>query len=61
VTAEDPRFKAKTKVSLEDALAIHAGEVLETEYAVEADGGASYEFDINTASGKETEVESDAL
>ena len=64
VTAEDPRFKAKAKISLEDAkkaaLAIHAGEVLETEFAIEADGGASYEFDIKTASGKEMEVEIDA-
>ena len=64
VTADDPRFKAKAKVSLEDAkkaaLAIHPGEVLETEFAIEADGGASYEFDIKTASGKEMEVEIDA-
>lgn len=64
VTADDPRFKAKAKISLEEAkkaaLAIHAGEVLETEYAIEADGSASYEFDIKTVSGKEMEVEIDA-
>lgn len=64
VTAEDPRFKSKAKVSFEDArkaaLAIHAGEVLETEFALEADGSASYEFDIKTAGGKEMEVEIDA-
>jgi len=65
VTAEDPRFKSKAKVSLEDAkkaaLAIHAGEVIETEYSLEDDGAPSYEFDIKTASGKEMEVEIDAV
>lgn len=65
VTADDPRFTSKAKLSMEEAkkaaLAIHAGEVLETEYAIEADGSISYEFDIKTASGKEMEVEIDAV
>lgn len=65
VTADDERFKAKAKVSLEDAkkaaLAVHAGEVIETEYSIEASGNPSYEFDIKTADGKEWEVEIDAV
>lgn len=65
VTADDAAFKSKAKVTLEEAkkvaLAIHPGEVLETEYAIEADGSISYEFDIKTASGKEMEVEIDAV
>lgn len=65
LSAEDPRFKSKAKLTVEEAkkaaLAIHAGEVLETEYAIEADGGISYEFDIKTAAGKEMEVEIDAV
>lgn len=65
LTAEDPRFKSKAKVTLDDAkkaaLAVHAGEVIETEYSIESDGGISYEFDIKTADGKEWEVEIDAV
>lgn len=65
VAATDPRFKDKAKLSFEDAkkaaLAIHDGEVLETETAIEADGSISYEFDIKTANGKEMEVEIDAV
>ncbi|MBU3735807.1 MAG: peptidase M4 [Methylobacterium sp.] len=65
VTAEDPRFKSKAKVSLDDAkkaaLAAQAGEIIETEYSLEANGNPSYEFDIKTAAGKEMEVEIDAV
>ena len=65
VTANDARFTSKARLSMEEArkaaLAIHAGEVLETEYAIESDGSISYEFDIKTASGKEMEVEIDAV
>jgi uncharacterized membrane protein YkoI len=65
VAENDPRFKSKAKLSLEQAkkaaLAIHSGEVLETEFAIESDGSVSYEFDIKTASGKEMEVEIDAV
>ena len=60
-----PYGHTKAKISMEEAkkaaLAIHAGEVLETEYAIESDGSISYEFDIKTASGKEMEVEIDAV
>lgn len=63
VTADDSRFKNKAKLSQADAekaaLAIHAGEVLERETAIEADGSISYEFDIKMANGKEMEVEID--
>jgi len=65
VTADDPRFKSKAKVSLEDAkkaaLAVHAGEIIETEFSLEASGNPSYEFDIKTTDGKEWEVEVDAV
>lgn len=65
VEQHDPRFKGKAKLSWEEAkkaaLAIHPGEVLETEFAIESDGSVSYEFDIKTASGKEMEVEIDAV
>ena len=65
VAANDVRFTSKAKLSMEEAkkaaLAIYSGEVLETEYAIESDGSISYEFDIKTASGKEMEVEIDAV
>ena len=64
VKADDAKFKAVTKVSEADAkataLKAHAGTVTETEYEIEADGKASYEFDITTADGKEIKVEVDA-
>lgn len=59
-----PAFKAKTKVTLEDAQKIalkrYPGEIVETEYEIESDGAASYEFDIKTKAGKEMKVEVDA-
>lgn len=62
-SADDPLFKAKAKVSEADAkktaLAAYPGEVIETEYEIEADGSASYEFDIKTKDG-EIKVEVDA-
>lgn len=62
--ADDAAFKAKAKVTQEEArkaaLAKFAGEVIDSEFAIEADGNASYEFDIKTADGKEMEVEVDA-
>ncbi len=64
VDAQDARFKSKAKVSLEDAkkaaLAAKPGEVIESETAIEANGNASYEFDIKGKDGKEWEVEVDA-
>lgn len=62
--ANDPLFKAKAKVSQDEAkktaLAAHAGEVVESEFAIESEGSASYEFDIKTKDGKELEVKVDA-
>ena len=42
------------------ALAAHPGTVVETEYEIESDGKASYEFDITEADGEEVKVEVDA-
>jgi uncharacterized membrane protein YkoI len=60
---DDSLFKAKLKVTQEEAkktaLAAFPGEVVETEYEIEADGAASYEFDIKTKDG-EIKVEVDA-
>lgn len=62
--ADDPAFKAKAKITQEEAkkvaLAKYAGEVIDSEFSIEANGNASYEFDIKTADGKEMEVEIDA-
>jgi uncharacterized membrane protein YkoI len=60
-----PLFKAKMKVSEEDArktaLAIYPGVVTEVEYEIEPNGAASYEFDIVTKiSDQEMKVEVDA-
>ena len=41
-------------------MAKHAGTVVETEYEIEPDGKASYEFDIAGTDGKEYKVEVDA-
>ena len=62
--ADAPEFKAVAKITQEEAkataLAKFPGEVIETEFSIEADGSASYEFDIKTKDGKEMEVEVDA-
>ncbi|HUU71480.1 MAG TPA: PepSY domain-containing protein [Burkholderiales bacterium] len=54
----------KTNVSMEKclaaALAMHPGEVKELEMTLE-DGVPHYEFEIETADGRETEVECDAM
>lgn len=61
---EDPLFKAKAKLSEQEARAIaqkgHPGEIVETEYEIEANGDPSYEFDIKTPAGKEVKLEVDA-
>jgi uncharacterized membrane protein YkoI len=63
--AEDPAFKAKAKITLEEAkqiaLAKFPGEIVETEFSIESNGSPSYEFDIKTKDGKEMEVEVDAV
>lgn len=62
--AEAAAFKAKAKISLEQAkeiaLQAHPGEVVEVEYEIESDGNASYEFDIQTATKGEIKLEIDA-
>ncbi len=64
VKAADARFKALAKVSeaaaKATALAAHLGTVVETEYELEPDGKASYEFDILEADKEEVKVEVDA-
>lgn len=61
--AEAALFKAKAKITLEQAKAIalkaHPGEVVEVEYEIEPDGSASYELDIQTDKG-EIKLEVDA-
>jgi uncharacterized membrane protein YkoI len=60
----DPLFKAKMKISEDEAkqiaLRTHPGEIVETEYEIESNGEASYEFDIQTPGGKEVKLEVDA-
>lgn len=64
VKADDAKFTSVAKVSEADAkataLAAHAGTIVETEYEIESDGKASYEFDIKSADGNEYKVEVDA-
>lgn len=64
VKAEDAKFKELAKVTEADAkataLAAHAGAIAETEYELEPNGKASYEFDITEADGEEVKVEVDA-
>ncbi|HSI43770.1 MAG TPA: PepSY domain-containing protein [Methylotenera sp.] len=65
VKADDAKFKAVAKVSEADAkataLKAHPGTVVETEYEIEDDGKASYEFDILEADHEEVKVEVDAV
>lgn len=62
--ADAPAFKAKLKVSEEaakkTALAKYPGEIERTEYEIESDGKASYEFDIKLRAGGDMRVEVDA-
>lgn len=64
VKADDAKFKAAAKVSEADAkataLKAHPGTVVETEYEIEDDGKATYEFDILEADNEEVKVEVDA-
>lgn len=61
---DNPLFKSKMKVSVEEAkkiaLTTHPGKIVETEYEIESNGDASYEFDIKTPDGKEWKMEVDA-
>lgn len=62
-SAEDPLFKEKAKITLEQAKEIAlkstSGEIVEVEYEIESNGDASYEFDIKTDKG-EVKLEVDA-
>lgn len=61
---DDPRFKNQAKVSLDEARSIalkkHPGTVVETEFELESNDRASYEFDIKTPQGTEIKLEIDA-
>lgn len=60
----DPLFKSKVKVGEKAARKIvlenYPGHIREVEYEVEVDGTAVYEFDIDTAGGREMKVEINA-
>jgi len=61
---EHPLFKSKAKISLQQAQAIalkaQSGKIIETEFEIESDGAASYEFDIQKPDGSEVKLEIDA-
>lgn len=61
---EDPRFKSKAKITLDQAKEIalkkHPGNIVETEFEIESNGRASYEFDIKKTDGQEVKIEIDA-
>ena len=63
-SANDPLFKAKLKITEDEAkkiaLKAHPGEIAEIEYEIEENGDASYEIDIKTSDGKEVKLEVDA-
>ncbi len=63
-SASDPLFKKKMKVdektAAETALALYAGKIVHTEYEIEANGAASYEFDIYDSPNVTYKVEVDA-
>jgi uncharacterized membrane protein YkoI len=63
-SASDPLFKKKMKVdektAAQTALALYAGKVVHTEYEIEANGAASYEFDIYDGSNVTYKIEVDA-
>ena len=44
----------------EIALKKHSGSIVESEFEIESDGRASYEFDIKQANGQEVKIEIDA-
>jgi len=63
-SADDPLFKRRMKVSEAEArdiaLSLYPGTIKEVEYEIEANGQASYEFDIQDKYGIEFKVEVDA-
>ena len=63
-TVDDPLFASRMKIdeaqASEIARRLYPGTVEEVEYEIEANGAASYEFDILDADGVEFKVEVDA-
>ena len=63
-SASDPLFKRHVKVdektASQTALELYPGKLVHTEYEIEADGSASYEFDIWSKRGVTWKVEVDA-
>ena len=63
-SASDPLFKNKMKVdektAAQTALSLYAGKIVHTEYEIESNGAASYEFDIWNSPGVTYKVEVDA-
>lgn len=61
---DHPLFKPKAKVGVAEAartaLGVHPGWIVATEFEIEADGGATYEFAIKTDRGGQAKVEVDA-
>src|SRR5574343_544979 len=64
MSADDPAFKSKAKVSEAQAtqtvLDKYPGKVERVEYEIESNGKVSYEFDLELKSGEEMRVEVDA-
>ncbi|MEM7027805.1 MAG: PepSY domain-containing protein [Pseudomonadota bacterium] len=65
VSANDPYFKKKAKVSEGEAkkiaLEVHPGEIVASEMEVGFDGSVTYEFDIQSVHGYEVKVDIDAV
>lgn len=63
-SASDPMFRKNAnvdeKTASETAIEIYPGKLVHTEYEIEADGSASYEFDIYDKPGVTYKVEVDA-
>lgn len=60
-SASDPLFARRAGhdeyAARQAALAVRPGVIQEVEYEIEADGGATYEFDIVDAEGEEAKIE----
>jgi uncharacterized membrane protein YkoI len=63
-STSDPLFKNRMKVdektAAQTALALYPGKLVHTEYEIETNGDASYEFDIHDRPGVTWKVEVDA-
>jgi len=63
-STSDPLFKKNMKISEDEArkvaLAIYPGTIVHTEYEIEFNGAAAYEFDIANKEGATFKVEVDA-